>query len=541
MVNSTFNKSYLFKLLGTKLLDKKLEELIMKMGFDVEGHTKEEVQIDFPANRPDLIDIVGFARAARNFMHKGREIRYETQSTTPEFEIEVGTAVKDIRPFISGMVVKGIKFDEESLRHLLNFTEKFTSNFGRGRRKLAIGLHDLSSVEPPLVYDAIPDETFLALNMPKSMKFSQILSSSDKGKAYASTLQGSKLYPAVKDAKGAISLVPILNSERTKVTASTNSMFIEITGTNRYAVEKSADLFASIFIDMGAKVLPIKVRYGNSSTILPKMEETQIKIPLIKIESQIGVIIGFNNVISLANKMGYKAGLLGRDIKFWVPTYRLDVINDQDVVEDIAIGYGYDYIQPVPVFAEQVGELEESSKRNARLSETMLGLGFSEALNSFMSNEETNFAKMRLAKPASSYVKVRDAKMQQITMLRTWVIPSLLSNIGMSLHEKMPQRLFETDYAFTIDKKINEVQNLAGVITDPKANFNQIKSVVESVMRSIGAQYQIRESLHRSFIEGRSASIILNGNEIGVFGELHPEVLVNFGIEEPSVAFEISL
>lgn len=539
MVNVTFNKNYLFKLLGTKLDDKKLEQQVSKMGLEAESFTKEEISVELPANRPDLVDIVGFSRSLKNFMHKGKKLKYELKNQTPIFTIEVGKGVKETRPFISSLVAENVKLDEQSLKHLLNFIEKFTSNYGRGRKKLAIGIHDLDKIKPPFSYDAIKDQEFLALGA-KKMKFSEILKKHEKGIAYGASLAKSTLYPAVSDSDGPISLVPILNSERTKVTSSTKNLLIELTGTARYTIEKSLDLFAAMFLDMGATVRRVKISYDNGSVILPKMAVEQMEIPLLKIETHIGVIIGFNNIISLANKMGYQAALVGKNIRFRIPEYRLDILNEQDIIEDIAIAYGYDYIQSVPIFSEQVGELEQSTKRDVKISQTMVGLGFSESMNSFLTSEKINFASMRLENKRE-YVKVRGAKVQQLTMLRTHLLPSLLKNLGMSTHEKMPQRIFELDIAFNIEKEIKESHNIAGAVTDPRANFNQIKAIVEGLLQSMGAKYLIKDTLHTSFIEGRSASIILDGKEVGIFGEIHPEVLNNFGIEEPTIAFEISL
>ena len=541
MVNVIFSKKYLFTLLGSKLDDKKLESYIAKMGFEMEGASATEVTIELPANRPDLVDIVGFSRALRNFLHKSKPADYGIKNPLPIFQIKVGKDIKEVRSFISALVVEDIKFNEESLKHLLNFTEKFASNYGRSRKKIAIGLHDLDSITPPLGYDAIKDEEFYPLGSKKKMKFSEILKKHEKGVAYASAIGSSSLYPTLRDFVGTISLVPIINSERTKVTVKTKNLLIELTGTNRHSVEKSADLFAAMFIDLGAKVRKVEVAYKDEKVLLPKMKQEKIEIPLLKIEGQIGVIIGFNNVISLANKMGYRAGLVGRNIRFWIPQYRLDILNEQDIIEDIAIAYGYDYIQPVPIFAEQIGELEASTKRNMKISEIMVGMGFSEMMNSFLTSDNLNFEKMRQEKNVKGSIRVKAAKVQQLTMLRTSLLPSLLKNLGMSVHEKMPQKIFELDMAFNLGKSVEETQNVAALFTDPKANFNQIKAIVEGLLQSMGMEYKVREILHSSFIEGRAASIILNGKSVGMFGEIHPEVLNNFGIEEPTVAFELAL
>ena len=545
MVNATFNKKYLFKLLGRTLKDKQLFDQIYKMGLDLEASSAQEMTIDFPANRLDLIEIVGFARALKNFMHKGKVAKYEIKDTAPAAKITVDPSLKDLRPYISAMVVRGIEFDEESLRHLLNFAEKFTFTYGRQRKKMALGLHNLDAMGTELKYEAAGDEEFVALNSKGKMRFSEVLKKTEKGVAYAATIGGAsaKSYPVLRDAKGVISLIPIINSERTKVGVSTKNLFVEITGSSKYTVEKSADLFAAIFLDMGARVSRVEVSYKTGApSLLPRLQSTTMEIPLLAIEGQIGVIIGFNNVISLANKMGYIAGLVAKKIRFWIPPYRLDILNEQDVIEDIAIAYGYDYIQPVPLYAEQVGEYERATIRNRRVSDLMVGLGFSEAMNTHMTNEATSFGEMRLKQSDFDYVRVRDAKMSQITMLRVWLVPSLLRNLGASAHQKMPQRLFELDLTFMVGKiGVEEKYNLAGVITDSKSNFNQVKSVVEEILYDLGAKFEVKENSHSSFIEGRCASVTVNGREIGVFGELHPEVLGKFGIEEPTTAFEIEL
>ncbi|MDE1825015.1 MAG: phenylalanine--tRNA ligase subunit beta [Candidatus Micrarchaeota archaeon] len=544
MVNATFSKAYLFKLLGSELADKRLADQIYKMGLDLEASSDEEITIDFPANRLDLIEIVGFARALRNFMRKGKAAKYEIKGVHIAAQIEVDPSLKDIRPFISAMVVEGIKFNEQSLKHLLNFAEKFTFTYGRQRKKLALGLHNLDTMGTDLRYEAAKDEEFVPLNSKSKMHFSEVLKKTEKGAAYSGTIGGAsaKSYPVLRDSKGVISLIPIINSERTKVDVSTKNLFIEITGTSKYTVEKSVDLFAALFIDMGAKVSRVKVSYKGTTSLLPRLQSATMDIPLLAIEGNIGVIIGFNNVISLANKMGYKAGLVGKKVRFWIPEYRLDILNQQDVIEDIAIAYGYDYIQPVPIYAEQAGEYERSTIRNQRVSELMMGLGFSEAMNTHMTNEASNFSDMRLKASDHDHVTVRDAKVQNITMLRTWLLPSLLRNLGASAHEKMPQKIFELDLTFIVSSMgVEEKYKLAGVITDPKSNFNQMKAIIEEILYDLGSTFQVKQNLHSSFIDGRCASVRVDGREIGVFGELHPEVLGNFGIEEPSIAFEIEL
>jgi len=77
--------------------------------------------------------------------------------------------------------------------------------------------------------------------------------------------------------------------------------------------------------------------------------------------------------------------------------------------------------------------------------------------------------------------------------------------------------------------------------THSKANFSEIRSVVQAVMRELDVIWTAKPCDDPAFIEGRRAEVIVNGKSVGVFGEIHPEVLENFEIVNPVVGFEIDL
>ncbi len=539
----TFKKKYLYSLLGSGIDDKKLNEQVIKMGFEVESLNEDEVLLEITPNRLDLIDAVGFARSMKNFMHKSKKFSYSIDNPETAVEITVDSSVKKIRPYISGLAAFGVKLTEDSMLNLINFSEKFCETYGRGRKKIAIGMHNLDKMKTQLVYKCDRDMDFVPLGETAPMKYSKVLESNDKGKKYSNLITDGKscYYPSLSDSEGAIAFIPILNSERTKLTEDTRNMFVDITGTSEYAVNKVADLLAATFFDMGADVRRVKIKYPNKTIDLPELEKRYININLAKAETQIGVDIGFNNVISLANKMGYEAALIGNIIRFRVPEYRLDVIGEQDVIEDIAIGYGYDYINPLSMFYSQQGGVEGQTILNRRAAEAMIGMGFSETASSYLTNEEYNFDKARLRRDRSA-ITMKNPKTETVTIMRTWILPSLFKSLGMSAHESMPQRIFEVDMAFSVKEGMPaESYRIGAVSIDPKSNFNEAKSYVEGFLDAIGIEHSISSYEHKSFIDGRCAEIRVNGKHIGFFGEIHPEVLKNFGIEEPGIAFEMDL
>ncbi len=537
----TFKRSYLGKLVGAKLSDTALSNVISKLGLGVETIDAHEVGIEVASNRPDLLSAVGVARAIRYFNHRNNRFDYRIKDQEPFGTIRVGKKIGKVRPFIASLQVGNLHFTDDSLTELLGFLDKFCETYGRSRRKIAIGMHDLSKVDiTTLEYDLYEDTRFVPLNVNEDVYFSKVLKTMEKGIKYSDLIFGGrKGFPALRDSKGVLALIPIINSERTRVTVSTKSALIDITGTSDYLVRRTAALLATIFIDIGAEVRRMKISYERSSVMTPQLEEEMMQIPIARVEETIGVRIGPNNTASLAEKMGYRSSYIGTKLNVSIPPYRLDIINEQDVIEDIAIGYGYDYIRPIPVRGSQAGTLEAYTILRQKLEEAMLGLGFSQMMNSYLSNEDVNFKKMRLYDD-KNHISIKNPKMSSITMLRTWVLPSLLKNGGMSQGDKMPQKMFELDMVFDIEGTgIMERYNLAAVSVDSKANFNYIKSVLEAVAESFSIKFESEPFEHASFIEGRCARIKFGGKAIGVLGEVHPEILASFGIEEPTVAFEL--
>lgn len=538
---ATYNKKHLMRTLGFRIGYDELIRNVMNLGLVVKRETETEVDIEFKANRPDIISAVGLARAVRYFMRKSRKFDYKASGVAANLPISVGAGVAKIRPYVAGIVVAGVSLDEDRLADLINFTDKLSENYGRKRKRIAIGLHDLKQVKPPLYYDAYGDEEFVPLGRSKPIRFSDVLKNEQKGRKYGALLGDSeRRYVALKDSEGTLALVPIINSERTKVTAATKNILVDITGSTRHVIEKVADMLAANFIDMGCEVYCVKVNYAKESRLTPAMKTETVSLTVGQVEREVGVKIGFNNGILLANKMGYEAALIGDRIRFKVPAYRLDYINEQDLIEDIAIAYGYDYIQPVPVLSNATGTPEADAVMRNTIGEAMVGMGYGEMMNSYLTDEGRNFRLMRLKEQPC--IKISNPKSETATMMRTWLVPSLLGCLAKSAHDRLPQRMFETDLAFGLKGgQPDEAYHLAAVSCDARVNFNGAKADLAALSGALDIEFKVEALRHESFIEGRCAAITVDGKRVGFLGEVHPEVLGNLGIEEPVLAMEIDL
>ena len=456
-----------------------IKETVERLGMSLEGMDEKAVIIDITPNRPDLLDINGFVRASEFFL--GKKVpkeKFYSIKNEPIMQVNVKAAVKKIRPFIAAAVVKNLDLSGNKLKNLINFTEKFCETYGRKRKKIAIGIYDMSGIKGPLTYDASKDGEFVPLGAKEKASFKDILKDHQKGIEYSEILSKSRSYPFLRDENGILSLIPIVNSENSRVTNHTKNILIELTGTSKDAVESALCLMVCSFIDLNAQVYPCEIIYGAKKIITPQLSYNEIKLKRTKAEKTLGVYLEDNKIVGLANKLGNVAAKYGNSTIVYVPPYRLDMINEQDVIEDIAIAYGYDKIGPVPIESISIGLAEESKTQSNRVSTLMIGMGFTEAMNLYLTNEHLNFTSLGYKEDAENTIKVVYAKTEAITMLRTNLLSGLMQNLGNSTNERMPQKLFEIGNIFYIEKgDVKEATNLCILSEHSKANFSEIKGV----------------------------------------------------------------
>lgn len=522
-----------------------LKESLPKLGIEVEKVTKDQITVEITPNRPDMLDPQGVIRALHLF-HKEKipENDYRISGESG-FVVEVAANVRKIRPFIGCIVVKGIELNDQKLTSIINFTEKLGITYGRKRRKLAIGMHDLSKVEQgELRYAAGKNERFIPLGHSREMTLELALKESSKGVEFVSVIPGAGKagIPFLSDRNKILSMIPIINSEATRATESTEGLLIDATGTSKTAVYDAINMLACSFIDMGAKIYSCRIRSKGKEEITPDFSKDEIMVRCSSIENTIGVKITPDEALNLSKKMGYFAAKQGNGILVRPPPYRTDIFNAQDVIEDICIAYGYDKIKPKPVPSILEGSTERSAEAQNKLALSMIGLGFTEAINSKLTNEEISFDVLQRKYEKKAIVTIAESKTESITMLRTDLLPQLLQNLSESSSEPMPQRIFEIGEVFSIHGEEPKVSTrLAFVVEHSKANFSEIKAIAEVILECLDIKAKIEEGEDSAFIKGRTAAIIAGGKRIGIFGEVHPQVLNNMHIEEPVIAAEIEI
>jgi phenylalanyl-tRNA synthetase beta chain len=345
------------------------------------------------------------------------------------------------------------------------------------------------------------------------------------------------IYPLIYDKEGVISFPPIINSERTRVTENTKNLFIDVTGTDERAVNQSLNIVVCNIIERTGKIFTMKV----SAKKTPDLEPKGMGVDISKIDSLLGLGLSEKDIADILERMRYKVvKFRGGRIEVLIPPYRTDVLHIIDVVEDVAIGYGYNNIQPILPKIATIGGLSKLEKLSTKIRELMIGLGFQETLNFILTNEQNNFTKM---KTDGKMVEILNPVSSEYNVCRTWLLPSLMKVLSANKHREYPQKIFEIGDCVVLDEEADSrtktIRKLSAVISYDNANLTEMKSIIEAVLKDFGYEYEIRDFNHPSFIESRCGEILVNEKQIGFFGEIYPGVLTNWGLEKPVIGFEV--
>ena len=535
MASVCFSKNELEALLGKGIKQSELESILPSMGLPVEGVEGDLIHVDVTPNRPDLLSIEGIARAFSTFIG-GRPKHYSAKDSG--IKLHIDDSVLPVRPFIVGAVVRNVKIDEKKIESLMQLQEKIHETYGRKRRKISIGVHNLDAVQPPFFYKAVEPSSysFIPLDMEKKLTLSKILEVHPKGVEYGGIIKEFKKYPLLVDSKEqALSFPPIINGELTRVDGNTKNIFIDVTGTDANAIMDALKIVSLALVDRGGELFTVEV-IGKRKFETPDLSEKVVALPAEKINKMLGMDFTKAHLLKLLAKMGYDSS----NSRVKIPCYRVDIMDWVDLAEDVAIAYGYNNFAPsLPNFFS-IGQEKRSELLEGKVRELMVGLNFLEVLCPNLTNEQECFRKMLATE--KSHVKIKNPKVEEYTMMRPWLAPSLLRVISESKQAELPIRIFEIGDAISLEgADVKQTRSLACVLYDPKATFSEIKSFADAVAREMGWTVEMRPCEHPSFIKGRAAEIVHKKKRVGIFGEIHPQVLNNFQLEQPVALLELDI
>jgi len=531
--------SRLQKLVG-KVSKKQISDSLPFLGLDIESEDKDQVRIEYSPNRPDYSTDFGIALGLQGLLGIKTGIVKLNVKKSNKYSISVKPDVSKIRPFVTGIIAKNGKIDDKTIKQLMTMQEDLHFGIGRKRKKSSIGIHDLDKISFPLVYTTTNrNHTFVPLNSEKEMPISEILTNTDVGKDYGSLLGQSSQIPLILDNnQNTVSFPPIINAAITTVTTKTKNIFVEVTGINKEDAEDMLAVVATILQSYGFSLESIKISGAKNSS--PKLDPRKLSVNSSLINQTLGLDLKTSKIISCLKKSRLDASSKGNNIICTIPSYRFDIFGPMDLVEEVALGYGIQNLEPTISASQTIGEINPISLQLKSLDKTMIGLGYLEALNSSLTSKRALYDMTN--RDPSKILSVLDSKSQEHTILRDSILPGLLENLSRNIHESYPQKMFETGTVFVIDNPITEKINFSGIAAHKDANFTEIKSVIQSALNiGFGIKIETKTSTDPTFEKGHCALIILNNVPIGIIGKIDSEIVENYKIRVPVMGFEISL
>ncbi len=539
------------KLIGIKMpVDKeKLNDIFQYVGGEVEDVYGDELKLEIKCrNRPDIWYAEGIAKELKGAFGKENGL-LKLKAEKSNYKVIVNKNIKKIRPYIGCVVLKGCKLSDNIIKQIMQQQDKIDGTYGRKRKKTSIGIYNFDLLEFPLYYKAIdPEEVeFVPLDMDRKMTPKKALLTHPKGREYAHLLKGHVKYPIFMDSKKQVlSFPPIINSnDLGKIKYNTKNILIEVTGTEYEAVQNVLVMMAISFIARGGKAYEVHIDYPKEifkKDTTPKFEvKEKKKISTDYVNSILGTDFKANEIKRELEKARFGVKVKGKEIKVEIPSYRTDIIHDSDLVEDIAIMYGYNKLPLSDLELASEAGLSEITKFSDKIREFLIGFKAQEVLNFTLTSDSA----IEKSGVENKNIRIENPINENYSILRKELFPGILEFLSKNTKKEFPQVIFEVGDCVEKDSKretnSKQIKKVCFAICKDKVTFTEIKQILESLANYIGKELKVEEKEKKSFISGRCGKILENGKEIGIIGEIHPEILKNWGMSVPIALFEIEI
>jgi len=489
-----------------------------------------------------------------------------------KYKVIVEESVRQVRPYLSGFLASGKVISDPMLRDIIQTQEKLAWNFGRKRRSISMGIYRTSIIKWPIIYKGVDpgSVSFVPLQWEEELTLSEILKQHPKGKEYAFILENEKVHPLLTDATGAVlSFPPIINSaDLGAVQVGDSEFFVELTGSDINAITLAASIVACDLADNGFTIEPVEMQYKfdtpfGRNCVTPYYFQEKVFCSLGRIERFLGEKLSAGECISALAKMGVKAEKAvdaergetekGEGVMAWPPEYRNDFLHAADVAEDVMIGRGLNTFKPERPNDFTVGRLTPITHFSRRVKELMTGMGFQEMIYNYLGSRKDFVEKMRgdgsggcnSSCASSRIIRISNPMTENYEYIRDSMLASLLMSEAVSGHSAYPHRIFEIGKIAFLDSAENygakTRQYLGFLHADRDSSFNTAAAQIQTMFYYLSREYEVEEAADSRFIPGRAARMMYKGCPIGVFGELHPEVLENWGLTMPCTAGELDI
>jgi phenylalanyl-tRNA synthetase beta chain len=566
-------KTHFDTLLGKNLTIDELINFGFDYGIEIEKDDTDESKVIFEigANRHDLSSVEGLAEAVGVYLGLAKIPTYNLVQPEKREQIIVKPATQKIRPFVVSAILRDITFDQDRYDSFIDLQDKLHQNICRKRTLVSIGTHDLDTLKGPFIYDAKApkDIKFTPLNQTEEMDAERLMTfyeTDNKLREYLPIIRDSPVYPVILDSNGVVgSLPPIINGDHSKIRLTTKNVLIEVTATDYTKASIVLNIVATMFSRYCAKPftfeqVDVVYEHSGETKVTPDVSVRDLETEVKYINTVVGVEIDADTTVTLLQKMGLNGKKLSAEkISVQVPINRSDILHPCDIAEDVAIAYGINNIPFAYPSTSTTGGQLTINKISDLVRQEVAQAGYSECLNFALCSIAEISELINRKNGLDQAVQIGNPKTKEFQVGRTCLLPGLLKSLASNKAQKFPLNLFEV--GDVILKAKNEVgsrneRRLACIHTNENTSgFELIHGFLDYLMIKLNipsqltatkdtkkkVTYSVRESQDGTFFPGMQAEILLNGQVIGNYGIIHPQVLTNFNWTYPSSYLELNL
>ncbi|MCR4405122.1 MAG: phenylalanine--tRNA ligase subunit beta [Candidatus Acetothermia bacterium] len=385
----------------------------------------------------------------------------------------------------------------------------------------------------------------------------------------------------IADPEGPIALAGVMGGLETEVTASTADVLIEsasFSSTNNRRTAQALRLMSEAAARFGRGVPPElaplalkraaqlmrelaggEIASGIVDVYPVKQKEVELELDPREVERLLGLAVPRDEIIALLERLEFACHPQGEAIRVKVPWHRLDVSCPADLVEEVARLIGYDKI-PATLMAEPLPpqHRDRTLELEEQVREILVSCGLSEVITYSLTSPEAG-AKLDPNSSPEDYLHIANPLSRERSVLRRLLLPGLLETVAENLKHRERVAIFELGRVYLPagkGQRPREPRRLGIALAGPRErlswhvkpramSFFDLKGIIEELLRGLGLEgrFERPSRPHPSFHPGRTAKLLIGGEEVGLLGELHPRVKEAFELELewPVLAAELDL
>ena len=382
-----------------------------------------------------------------------------------------------------------------------------------------------------------------------------------KLKAFVPLIGDSLVYPVIYDAQRTVlSLPPIINGAQSAISLSTKNVFIECTATDLNKANIVLNMMVTMFSQYCAQPFTVEavdvVDALGTTAVFPNVSCRTVEAEMEFVNRCSGLSLSAQEAARLLARMQLSAvaDATGQKLVVSVPPTRPDVLHAADVMEDVAISFGFNNIpKSVPPTVTTGRALPLNTLSDLLRSEVAMA-GFTEVLTWVLCSHDDNFDNVQTKDDGRTAAIVANPAASDFQVVRSSLLPGVLRTLGHNKDAALPVRLFELGDVVLLDPQrdvgARNSRRLLALYSNTKAGFEVVHGLLDRVMEVLHismhetAGYHTRAGVSEEsgpWLPGRIAEVLFRGVRVGTMGVVHPDVLEKFDIAHPCSALELDI